>query len=427
MDESGTKPVVDEKKQSLWDSFLKDAVKASNKYGEATIVVCGDRGNPCSEIIHSMKSSSSRMGRPGQQLPYFLNYRYVDADSEIDEALHLHTWTVQDASIYPQIPTVVPEEHINKGRIGYIMCIDVSKPSTIKAQLDKWKEFIGKAQDLVFEKVGKRKAQEMKDAISRRIQFYQVGHAEDYLLDEDEKATIELDRTRPKLNFGVQVTVVICKTDQFGKNYPQSQAAANKMFDRALLFIRQSSIEIGAAVFTFASRRQGVTIKQYIDAMVKGSQVNQDPQVANVSLNEMKEEQVFIPSGFDSEMLLSTSSIVKQKKTFDEVFPEKQKKQTRKRTEYKQQAQSDDQHFLALLRFKIEEEKKKIHKMEKRGSAIKLNLPPNVKKFMNDSLQSSSRMQRRVGGGRKKDHGRFAESNRRLKDTYKAIGLIKRG
>jgi len=424
-------PVVEEKeekKQSLWDSFLKDAARASYKYAEATIVVCGERGNPFSEIIHSMKSSSSRIGRPGQQLPYFLNYRYVDADSEVDEALHLHTWTVQDISNYAQIPTVVPGEHIDKGRLAYLMCIDISKPSTIKTQLDKWTEFIGKAQKLIFEKVGKRKAQEMKDAISRRIQFYQVGHPEDSLLDEDEKAAIELDRTLPKLNFGVQVSVIICKTDQFGKNYPQSQAAAAKMFDRALLFIRQSSIKIGAAVFTFAHRRQGANIKHYIDAMVMGNKVNQEPQVASVTLDELKEEQVFIPSGFDSEMLLSTSALAKKK--FNEVFPDKQKKQTRKKSDYKQQAQSDDQHFLALLRFKIEEEKKKVDKMEKRGSVVGLGLklPPNVKKFMNESVQGSSRKQRRISaglkiGGGRKDH-RFAESNKRLKDTYRAIGLI---
>jgi len=413
--------------ESLWNSFLSGATKTTYKHEEATIIICGDKGNPFAEIIHSMKSSSGRMGRPRTQLPYFLNYRYVDADSEVDEALHLHTWTVQDDKYSEQISTVVPEEHIMGSRLGYIMCIDASKPSTIKFQLRKWAEFINKAQQGVFEKVGEAKSQEMKDAISRRIQFFEISGAEENLLDEDEKEMLQLDRTRPKLNVGALITVVICNTDQFGKSYPQSQAAANKMFEKALVFIRKECVGFGAAIFTFASRRQGANIKQYIDSVVLGTKVTQELQIANVTLQELKEEQVFLPVGFDSEELLRSSAPSKQKKAFEEIFRTKQKKKARKRYEYKQQAQPDDQHFLALLKFKLEEERHKMEKIEKRASLVLPNVPPNVKKFMNDPLQpvtslrkhdplrrSSLNVKRRVGGGRK-DIGRF--------DTLKALGI----
>ena len=81
-----TSPETEEKKQSLWETFLFDAAKATNKHGAATVIVCGEKGNPFAEIIHSMKSSSTKVGRPKEQLPYFLNYRYVDADSALEEA-----------------------------------------------------------------------------------------------------------------------------------------------------------------------------------------------------------------------------------------------------------------------------------------------------------------------------------------------------
>merc|ERR1719193_318013 len=207
-----------------------------------------------------MKSSSSKMGRPEEQLPYFLNYRYVDADSAVDEALHLHTWTVQDPTHFEQIPTILPDKDVAEGKLGYIMCIDTSKPSTIRTQFQKWTAFISKAQELVFKKVGEKRMQDMKDDLSRRIQFFQVAGAEN-LLDEDEKETVSLNREKPNMNFGVQISVVVCNTEQFAKNYPQSQAAAGKMFERALLFLREMCVEIGAALFTFASRRQGTTIK----------------------------------------------------------------------------------------------------------------------------------------------------------------------
>merc|ERR1719285_725740 len=386
-----------------------------------------------------MKSSSSKMGRPEEQLPYFLNYRYVDADSAVDEALHLHTWTVQDRSHYEQIPTILPDKHIAEGKLGYIMCIDTSKPSTIKTQFQKWTAFISKAQELVFKKAGEQRMQAMKDDLSRRIQFYEVAGTET-LLDEEEKETIRLNREKPHMNFGVQITVVVCNTELFAKNYPQSQAAASKMFERALLFLREMSLEIGAALFTFASRRQGTNIKQYIDSVLLGQKITQEPQIANIILQELKEEQVFIPAGFDSEALLSSTSLAKQKKKFEDVFPKKAKKKLQEKAEFKKQAEQDDQHFLRLLRFELNKVREQMEKMEKRGPIAQMNLPSKVKKFMNDQLQnegsrlpeslrrrsSMTHKKRRSGRGHK-DLTRASDRYNRMNDTFKALGLIKPG
>jgi len=433
-------PETEEKKESLWGTFLSDAAKAPNNHSAATIIVCGEKGNPFAEIIHSMKSSSS-IGRPEEQLPYFLNYRYVEADSAIDEALNLHTWTVQDETHYEQIPTIIPDKHIEEGRLGYILCIDTAKPSTIKTQFQKWTAFISKAQELVFKKVGEQRMQDMKDELSRRIQFFQVAGAEN-LLDEDEKETVRLNREKPNLNLGVQISVVVCNTEQFAKNYPQSQAAASKMFERALLFLRMMSLEIGAALFTFASRRQGANIKQYIDSVVLGQKMTQEPQIANIILQELKEEQVFIPAGFDSQALLSSTALARQKKKFEEVFPKKAKRKVQEKAEFKKQAEQDDQHFLALLRFELNKVREQMDKMEKRGPIAQMNLPPKVKKFMNDQLQNEGSripdMRRRSSmthkkssrtGRRHKDLTRASDRERfnRMNDTYKALGLIKPG
>lgn len=433
------KTETEEKKQSLWEKFLTDAAKATYKHSAATIIVCGDKENPFAEIIHSMKSSSSKMGRPEEQLPYFLNYRYVEADSAIDEAIHLHTWTVQNVSHYEQIPTIVPDDHIAEGRLGYIMCIDTAKPSTIKMQFQRWTAFINKAQQMVFEKVGEKKVQDLKDAVSRRIQFFQLSSVEENLLDEDEKETVQLDREKPTMNVGAQITVVVCNSERFGKNYPQSQAAADKMFSRALLFLRMMSLEIGASIFTFASRRQGAHIKQYIDSVILGQKFTQEPQIENVTLQELKEEQFFLPAGFDSETLLASSSLARQKKTFEEVFPKKQTKKARKRYEYKQESDRDDSHFLGSLKFELHKAKQNIEKMDKRGPVTQMKLPSNVKKFMNDQLQLEAggripNIRRRSSMTHKKsrrtargmDLGR-SDRDRRYNDTFKALGLIKPG
>jgi len=426
---------IEEKKESLWETFLSDAAKSTNKHSAATVIVCGEKGNPFADIIHSMKSSSSKMGRPEEQLPYFLNYRYVDADSAVDEALHLHTWTVQDPTHYEQIPTILPDKDIAEGKLGYIMCIDTSKPCSIKTQFQKWTAFISKAQELVFQKVGEQRAQAMKDDLSRRLQFYEVAGTET-LLDEEEKGAIRLNREKPHMNFGVHITVVVCNTELFQKNYPQSQAAASKMFERALLFLREMSLEIGAALFTFASRRQGTTIKQYIDSVLLGQKLTQEPQIANIILQELKEEQVFVPAGFDSEALLSGSALGKQRKKFEDVFPKKLKRQ-KERAEFKKQAETDDQHFLALLRFELNKVREQMEKLDKRGPMAQMKLAPKVKKFMNDQLQIEKGGYRGMPDMRRRSsmtHKKSRRTGRRHKDhshatdrAYKALGLIKPG
>jgi len=421
---------TDEKSQSLWEKFLSDAAKATYKHTTATLIVCGNSDNPFPEIIHSMKSSSSRMGRPEDQLPYFLNYRYVDADSEIDEALHLHTWTVQDINHFDKIPTVTPEVHVASGKLAYVLCIDTSKPNTMKTQFQKWTAFINKAQELVLKNMEEKTVQQLKDALSKRIQFFQAAGAEEDLLDEEEKETVPLNREKPNMNFGVQIIVLMCNTEKFAKNYPQSQAAANKMFERALLHIRLMSLEIGAAIFTFASRRQGSSIKQYIDSVILGQKLSLESQISNVSLQDLKEDQFFLPAGFDSEELLASSSLAKQKKTFEEVFPNKQKSKVRKGYQFKQEAVHNDQHFLNSLKLELIAAKRKIEQIDKSTP-----VDPKVKKFMSDQLvpdmrrRSSLTYKKRKSLRGLKDATRTIDRERlnRLNDTYKVLGLIKPG
>jgi len=343
---------TEEKNLSLWKSFLSKATKPTYKHGEATMIVCGDKGNPYGEIIHSMRSSSSRIGRPAAQLPYFFNYRFVDADGEIDEALDLHTWTVQDENHFDQVPTVVCNSHLVNGRLGYMFCINISKPNMIKAQFDKWVDFMNKSQQLVFEKVGVKKTQQLKDAVSRRIQLFELSGVEENLLVEDEKETPELDREKPKINVGAQITVVICQAEHLEKNFAHIKADTDRIFQRILLYIRERSFEIGATIFTFANRRQGANIKRYIDSVVMEQKLTKKPNIADIALQDLKEEQVFLPAGFDSEAKLATKR-AKYRKSFEELFPCKPMKKSRKRYEYKKEPQRDDQHYLGILFFEL--------------------------------------------------------------------------
>jgi len=400
--------------QSLWKSFLSKATKLTYKHGEATMIVCGDKGNPYGEIIHSMRSSSSRIGRPVDQKPYFFNYRFVDADGEIDEALDLHTWTVQDENHFDQVPTVVCHSHLVNGRLGYMFCIDISNPNMIKVQFDKWVDFINKSQQLVFEKVGDKKAQQLRDAVSRRIQLFELSGVEENLLVEDEKETPELDREKPKINVGAQITVVICQAEQFEKNFAHVKAGTDRLFQRILLYIRERSLEIGATLFTFANRRQGANIKRYIDSVVMEQKLTKKPNITDIALQELKDEQVFLPAGFDSEAKLATKRS-KHRKSFEELFPTKPTKKPRKRYEYKKEPQRDDQHYLGILFFELKktesarEARAKWEKSQEKGKT-----PVDRRMRVPNVHRRSSR--RSVGG--RKDY-------KIRNDKYKTLRLIK--
>jgi len=404
---------TEERNLSLWKSFLSKTTKLTYKHGEATMIICGDKGNPYGEIIHSMRSSSSRIGRPVDQKPYFFNYRFVDAEGEIDEALDLHTWTVQDVNHFAQVPTVVCRSHLANGRLGYMFCIDISNPHMIKVQFDKWVDFISKSQQLVFEKVGEKKAQELRDAVSRRIQLFELSGVEENLLVEDEKETPDLDRENPKINVGAQITVVICQAEQFEKNFAHIKAGTDRVFQRILLYIRERSLEIGASLFTFANRRQGANIKRYIDSVVMEQKLTKKPNITDIALQELKDEQVFLPAGFDSEAKLKTMC-AKHRKSFEELFPSKPLKKPRKRYEYKEEPQRDDQHYLGILFFelkKAEQAREARQKWEKSqenlGKKTALRVPSSVHR----------RNSRRSVGGRK--------DYKMRNDKYKTLRLIK--
>jgi hypothetical protein len=383
---------AEEENLSLWNKFLSESTRQTYEHGEATLIVCGEKSNPYGEIIHSMRSSGSRMGRPVPQLPYFFNYRWVAADGETGEAIDLHTWTVQDENHFEQVPTVVFDNHLANGRLAYVLCIDISKPNTIKAQLDKWVEFINKSQQLVLEKVGIKKMQELKDAVSRRIHLFQLDSTKEDLLPEDEKQAQDVDRDKPKINVGAQITVVMCKVEQLRKNVANTKISPQYIFQRILLYVRERSFEIGATIFSFANKRQGASIKRYIDSVVMDQKPTDKPHFANIPVQDLKDEQVFLPVGFDSEKNLA-NMLLKHRTSFEEKFKSKSKQKEWPKYDFnKDLKQRDDQAYLRSvaneleqnvkdrkLRRKIELVTKPKTETERRASLIRRRKSKNFK------------------------------------------------
>jgi len=281
----------------------------------------------------------------------------------------------------------------------------------------------------VFEKIGEKKAEELKDAVSRRIQSYEISGVEEHLLVEDEKETQELDRGNPKINVGAPITIVLCKAAQLERN-SHNETSANKIFNRLLLYLRKRCLEIGATIFTFGNRRQGVNIKLYIDLVVMGHKLTKNPRVDNINVQDLKEEQIFLPAGFDTEITLANKQ-VKNKKSFDELFPTKQKK-TRKRYVYRKELIRDNQHFLGLLFFELKKQEKEREQIkdiyDKRGQ-MRRSISSSSK-FIGSKMQPDRRHRASLHR-RTSLHGRSRRSllgrrdHKKQNDKYNTLRLIK--
>lgn len=250
------------------------------------------------------------------------------------------------------------------------------------------------------------------------------------MLVEDEKETQELTRENPKVNVGAQITIVFCKAAQLERN-SHNQTSANKIFNRLLLYVRMRCLEIGATIFTFASRRQGVNIKRYIDFVVMGQKLTKNPHVDNIGLQDLKEEQIFLPAGFETEITLASEQ-AKYKKSFDELCPSKQKKKTRKRYVYKKELQRDNQHYLGILFFELKKQEKEREqikeKYDKRGQMRRSISSSN--KFISSKMQTDRRHRASLHR-RTSLHSRSRRSllgrrdHKKQNDKYNTLRLIK--
>ena len=125
---------------------------------------------------------------------------------------------------------------------------------------------------------------------------------------EEEKEELGLSREIPEVNIGAPVITVLTQADTLKALYA-AETLANRSFDILTQYVRLWSLKYGGASFSMAAglATQARRILSYIQHRVFDSKFIHGPS-AVVSITNLKEEFLFIPSGYDSRSIIESQA-----------------------------------------------------------------------------------------------------------------------
>merc|ERR1719461_1676796 len=217
-------------------------------------------------------------------------------------------------------------------------------------------KFVEECQGQLTENLEDEAKTQLKDAISRHIQFWQDPRDTTMkLLTDEEKSQIDTDTELPKNNLGVPIMVVLANARNFGKRF--NEAERNELFDTLINYIQKWSLDYGAASFTFLenSKIQARRIVRYAVHRIQTEvQFHESPSIV-VSISNLDEDFLLSPSGFVSPTLLAETD-ADNSITFEQCFPEgkREEESGKNQKRAKLQAEPDDQVFYRSFMMDLE-------------------------------------------------------------------------
>eukprot|EP01084_Bolivina_argentea_P080693 146147_1 len=324
----------DEKKESnLWREFLKSAVESGGRgqQNKGHLIVFGAQNSGKSTLVSQFGKLESKF----TEMKRFLMMRYAychltSSDSEDSYSL-LNIWQIAEPSHADVLDVVIPKEDMKN--ITYLICLDLSKPSTVEDEYNKWIQTITKIQNKLISRCDAQTQEKLKVKIYKHIQFYVNPKDDTEQLPDDEKKELETQREHPSSNLGVPIMVVLTKCDIFRSLY-QAEADAEDHFEIMCSYIRWWNIEYGASSFSMSKglKDQARRILSYIDHRIFNTKFDRGPN-AVVKLSNLNEKFLFIPSGFDSKETIKAQNPNRnlQETPFNDFFKKNQKKKKKKK------------------------------------------------------------------------------------------------
>jgi len=344
----------EEKKESnLWRDFLKSAVQSGGRGLQSTghLIVFGAPNAGKSTLVSQFGKLENKFG----EMKKFLMMRYAychltSADSE-DSYKLLNIWQIAEPSHADVLEVVIPKDDMDN--IAYMICLDLSKPSEVQQEYDKWMETINKIQTKLISRLDAQKQEDLKVKIYKHIQFYVNPKDDTEQLPEEEKEELDIQRESPSVNLGVPIIVVSTKCDVFRKHF-QAEADAEDHFEIMCSYIRWWCMEYGAASFSMSKglKDQARRILSYIDHRIFDTKFDRGPN-AVVKLANLQEKFLFIPSGFDSKETIKAQNPNRDlQDNFNQFFKKDEKK--KKHNAMKPKMQSDEnEKFLKTVAFDL--------------------------------------------------------------------------
>eukprot|EP01083_Nonionella_stella_P016026 44806_1 len=347
----------DEKQSNLWREFLKTAVESGGRGLQNTghLIVFGSATSGKSTLVSHFGKLENKFNEMKQFLMMRYAYCHLTSSESEDSFSLLNIWQIAEPSHADVLDVVIPKEDMDN--IAYLICLDLSRPSTVEEEYKKWIETVVRIQNKLIARCDAVKQEELKVNIFKHTQFYVNPKDDTEQLPEEEKEDMELERTNPELNIGAPIIVVANKCDVFRSKF-DAEADAEDHFEIICSYIRWWSIKCGAASFSMAKglKDQARRILSYIDHRVFNTKFDRGPN-AVVKLSNLQEKFLFIPTGFDSKETIKAQNPNRnlEETPFSETFKKNEKK--KKQLAMKPQMKSDaNEKFLKTVGFVLKSE-----------------------------------------------------------------------
>jgi len=337
---------------NYWQEALVGALRQQRKRNP-TIVLCGDQGCGKENLVQTALTASEESEVVPHLLLDYASIPFRDEDND-EEVARVNLWQVSDTSHGGLLNAVVKD--IAPDDMCYCVVLDASKPENVKTNFFKWMKFIEETQNKLTEKLSEEEQNKLKEQVSRHIQFWQDPRDTTVkMFTDEEKAAIDTDINRPKVNLGVPLMVVLANARNFGKRL--NEAERNELFDTLINYIQKWSDDYGAASFTFleGKRDQARRIVRYAVHRIQTEvQFRESPSIV-VSISNLDEDFLLSPSGFVSPTLL-TETDADNSITFEQCFPEgkREEESGKNQKRAKLQAEPDDQVFYRSFMMDLE-------------------------------------------------------------------------
>lgn len=317
----------------IWEKCL---AKASTRHEIKNIhlVVLGSQGSGKSTLIQAIVGKQLQQDKKG----FLLEYSYSPPD--IQREFCVHIWQLREVSQLEVLKAVLPKEEVD--HLVYIVCIDLTKPHLVEADIKKWTLFL----------------RQMDSSIG----VNPLGEAEeDELITQDGIDTVSSASTTPP-NSSLQVDstkkipvlLVGTQADLFSKNFPKFTVACDK-FKTLMAYVRRSSYELRGSTFVTAKGQlmsQGTTIRSYLRHLLFPIEFSFELEPSTPSLEFITKEYYFIPSSADSVAAILQSL---PNTPFSVIFPQPSISRKKEHTS----TAIDDDNFLKFLFYIVESNHKK--------------------------------------------------------------------
>jgi len=326
----------------IWEKCLAKA-STHHEIKNIHLVVLGSQGSGKSTLIQAIVGKQLQQDKKG----FLLEYSYSPPD--IQREFCMHIWQLREASQLEVLKAVLPKEEVD--HLVYILCIDLTKPHLVEAEIKKWTLFLKQMDPSIgVNPLGKTEEEELitQDGIDT------VSSAS----TTTPNSSLQVDSATANK---IPVLIVGTQADLFSKNFAKFTVACDK-FKTLMAYVRRSSYELRGSTFVTARGQlvsQGNTIQSYLRHLLFPVEFSFELEPSTPSLEFITKEYYFIPSSADS-----VASILQSQPNspFSVIFPQPS---TSRKKEHTSTA-IDDDNFLKFLFYIVESN----HNKEKEGEPL---------------------------------------------------------